>query len=220
MSAISRHCNGTTAGGTTVQIWGEGFVPGNTTVYLAGVECATARAGPGSYREQHLCEWDGVDCSGLGVSATSITCLSGVWDYSGDAFQREVTVYVAGNGNAVAAPNVAWSYMNLGAAQPPGGGNDPPVSGTPVVITSRRVHRPGRDPTRAVPDHHPEHPRVQSRRGGLGAERVLHRHPVRPAHCWHGGGSVPEQRGPDHRGAAHGVRAAGVRRQDHRRAHG
>ena len=95
IKSISRR-NGTTAGGTTVHIFGEGFLPGNTTIYLAGVECVTEYSHIGSYRDQHLC-WEGVNCAGLGVhNENEITCLSGVWDYNGEAFRREVIVNVQG----------------------------------------------------------------------------------------------------------------------------
>ena len=64
---------------------------------------------------QHLCDWDGVNCENLGVSATSIRCLTNPWDISsgGDPFEREVTVKVGSNGNAVTDPWIKWSYANL-----------------------------------------------------------------------------------------------------------
>ena len=134
VSTINR-LNGTTAGGTTVVINGTGFIPNATTVYLAGVKCATEYAEIGSYREQHLCEWDGVDCLGLGVSEDSIVCLTNKWDFSGDAFEREVEVNVGDYGTAVTAPGVSWSYMNLWSATTTWGGDDPPAEGDSVVIT-------------------------------------------------------------------------------------
>ena len=67
---------GTTAGGTTVTIYGQdlGTAP---DIYLSGVRCATERSDIGSYRGMHLCDWGmrqlalgqddvAVDCSGLG----------------------------------------------------------------------------------------------------------------------------------------------------------
>jgi len=88
---ISRK-NGTTAGGTTVQLVGSGFLPNATTVKLAGVTCALAYDEVGDYRGKHLCEWEGVNCEGLGVSedGTRLTCLTNQWDYNGDALDREV----------------------------------------------------------------------------------------------------------------------------------
>jgi len=53
---ISRR-NGTTAGGTTVQIAGSGFVANATSVFLAGIACATTRADVGTYRGLKLCDW-------------------------------------------------------------------------------------------------------------------------------------------------------------------
>ena len=132
---ISRK-NGTTAGGTTVQLVGSGFVANATTVQLAGVTCALKYEEIGSYRGLHLCEWDGVDCEGLGVNkdGTKLTCLTGVWDYNGDALDREIIVTVDGIGNAL-APSVTWSYMNLWSSTTTWGGNDPPVEGDSAVIT-------------------------------------------------------------------------------------
>jgi len=133
---ISRH-NGTTAGGTTVQVVGSGFVVNETTVTLAGVPCATSYEEIGTYRGQHLCEWDGVDCSGLGVDSTgtSLTCLTGVWDYSGDAFDQPVVVTVKGRGSSVSRPTALWSYANLWSSTTTWGGNPPPETGDSVVIT-------------------------------------------------------------------------------------
>ena len=134
---ISRR-NGTTAGGTTVQLAGSGFVANQTTVVLAGVTCATSRDQIGTYRGRHLCDWDGVECSGLGVDATGtrVTCLTGVWDYSGDAFDREVEVFVDGRGRGLTNPKVQWSYANLWSSTTTWGGNDPPIEGDSVVITT------------------------------------------------------------------------------------
>jgi hypothetical protein len=133
---ISR-LNGTTAGGTTVQLRGSGFVANATTVTLAGMPCAVSYAEVGAYRGQHLCEWAGVDCNGLGVSAdgSAIVCLTGAWDYSGDAFDQPVVVAVRGKGTALNAAAVKWSYMNLWSSTTTWGGNDPPVEGDSVVVT-------------------------------------------------------------------------------------
>ena len=64
-----------------------------------------------------------------------ITCLSGVWDYNGDAFKRNIVVYVHGKGNAITSLGVWWSYMDLWSSTTTWGGNNPPVSGDSVVIT-------------------------------------------------------------------------------------
>ena len=133
--SISR-LNGTTAGGTTVMINGTGFGNNATTdVFLAGIRCAVTYEQIGSYRGQHLCEWDGVDCTGLRVSESSIVCLTNKWDYNGDAFEAAVTVTVEHVGTAVVASGVSWSYMNLWSSKTTWGGNDPPAAGDSVVIT-------------------------------------------------------------------------------------
>ena len=129
--------NGTTAGGTTVQLRGSGFVANSTSVTLAEITCAVNYDQVGTYRGLHLCEWDGVDCTGLGVSddGTSITCLTAPWDYSGDAFDQPVVVAVEEKGHAVNAEKVKWSYMNLWSLKTTWGGKDPPIEGDSVVIT-------------------------------------------------------------------------------------
>ena len=68
---------GTTAGGTTVTIYGEGFGT-DPEVHLGGIKCATERDDIGSYRGRHLCDWGevqsakgqdiAVDCTGLGTA--------------------------------------------------------------------------------------------------------------------------------------------------------
>ena len=133
---ISRH-NGTTAGGTTVQLAGSGFVANATTVKLAGIPCALTYDEIGDYRGKHLCEWEGVDCEGLGVSddGTKLTCLTNPWDYSGDALNREVSVSVGSNGASLSASTALWSYANLWSSKTTWGGLDPPVEGDSVVIT-------------------------------------------------------------------------------------
>jgi hypothetical protein len=132
---ISRQ-NGTRAGGTTLRLMGRGFVPGATTVHLAGVPCALSAADVGSYRGRSLCLWPGVDCGGLGVdpSGEHLTCLTGAWDFAGDPFDREVTVHVP-TGDALAAPHVRWSYVNLWSDPTTWGGLPPPVKGESVVVT-------------------------------------------------------------------------------------
>jgi hypothetical protein len=138
---ISRR-NGTTAGGTTVTVFGKGFVPGSTAVTLAGVACALTYAEIGSYRGKHLCLWAGVDCAGLGVdpSGTSLTCLTNPWTYQGAPFRQEVSVTVGGKGSSVSAPHVDWSYMNLWSSNTTWGGGPPPERATawssPTASTS------------------------------------------------------------------------------------
>ena len=76
VAAISRVA-GTTAGGTTVTIYGQGF--GDTPdISLSGIKCATEREDIGSYRGMHLCDWGdqqrargqdiAVNCRGLGTA--------------------------------------------------------------------------------------------------------------------------------------------------------
>jgi len=82
---------GTTAGGTTVVIYGENFGE-QPDVDLSGVNCATTRDDIGEYRGMHLCDWGemqrsqgkddvAVDCSGLGtapicVASATVECAS------------------------------------------------------------------------------------------------------------------------------------------------
>jgi hypothetical protein len=135
---ISRK-NGTTAGGTTVQLKGSGFKQNLTSVKLAGIVCATRQEEIGYYRGKFLCEWDGVDCSGLGVdtSGTTITCLSNKWDVDSgeDPFNRDVTVTVEGHGDALTGRTVNWSYMNLWSSKTTWGNDPLPVKGDSVLIT-------------------------------------------------------------------------------------
>lgn len=94
VTSINR-LNATTAGGTTVILNGTGFLGKDgdgsateTEVFLAGIRCATRYEQIGSYRGQHLCLWDGVNCEGLGVTATSIRCLVR-WGGLGGRWVRE-----------------------------------------------------------------------------------------------------------------------------------
>ena len=90
MLSISR-LNGTTAGGTTVELNVTGLSnvrdASRVVVRLAGIVCATTHDEIGEYRGQHLCLWDGVECDGIGVrpagararggeNVTTVTCLS------------------------------------------------------------------------------------------------------------------------------------------------
>jgi len=140
LTGISRQ-NATTAGGTTVQIngtgaFGSGF-PTNMEVYLAGVRCATEYADIGSYRNQHLCEWDNVDCSNLGIQEFTLTCLSNKWNFDGDAWNQPVDLYWPGSGFALNEDpsNIHWSYVDLWSSKTTWGGEDPPAAGDSVVIT-------------------------------------------------------------------------------------
>ena len=131
--SISR-LNGTTAGGTTVElnVTGIARVPaGRVVVRLAGIVCATTYDEIGEYRGQHLCLWDGVECDGLGVrpaggadgfaNVTTVTCLSNPWDWSytgfdgnaRSAYEQPVELYVENWGDAEVAGGVLWSYADL-----------------------------------------------------------------------------------------------------------
>jgi hypothetical protein len=82
---------GTTAGGTTVLIYGENF-GAEPDVNLSGINCATSREEIGEYRGLNLCDWGdmqraqgkddvAVDCSGLGsapvcVATATVECAS------------------------------------------------------------------------------------------------------------------------------------------------
>ena len=49
---------------------------------LGGVLCAIQLSDVATYRDQHLCDWDGVNCDNLGIAfhnetnTTMITCLT------------------------------------------------------------------------------------------------------------------------------------------------
>ena len=86
LQSVSR-LNGTTAGGTTLKLNVTGIRKGlatveNTTVTLGGVLCAIQLSDVATYRDQHLCDWDGVNCDNLGITfhnetnTTMITCLT------------------------------------------------------------------------------------------------------------------------------------------------
>ena len=94
VTGISRS-NGTTAGGTTVLLFGYNLGSSDTTgttnvsVTLGGVLCATRREDVSSYRGKSLCDWKGVSCDNLGLSTATtttgngvlqtITCLTNPW---------------------------------------------------------------------------------------------------------------------------------------------
>ena len=153
--SISR-TNGTTAGGTTVQLNVTGLSrvksisPSDVVVRLAGRVCATTTDEVGEYRSLNLCEWDGVDCSSIGIAETDridpasgepvwlVTCVTNAWDYSGDAFEREVELYVDNWGDAEVDDGIQWSYCNLWSSATTWGGDldNKPLSGDSVVITT------------------------------------------------------------------------------------
>ena len=133
ITAMSRQ-SATTAGGTTVLIDGTLFDQGNVSVSLSGVTCATEFASIGEYRGKHLCEWDGVDCSSIGVQAERITCLTNPWDEGSDPFLGDVSVHVSGSGFAWLPSNESFSYIDLWSKKTSWGGNPPPIAGDSVVV--------------------------------------------------------------------------------------
>ena len=82
-----------------------------------------------------------MNCEGLGVTDTSIRCLTNPWNIEtdGDPFEREVIVDVGEYGYAVTEPWIKWSYANLWSSKTTWGGNDPPVEGDSVVVTYGQV---------------------------------------------------------------------------------
>ena len=140
LTGISR-LNATTAGGTTVQINGTGAFggafPAEIEVYLSGIRCATNYSDIGTYRDQHLCEWDDVDCSNLGIKSFTLTCLTNRWNFAGDAWNQPVDLYWPGYGYAINedSANIYWSYVDLWSSKTTWGGEDPPAAGDSVVIT-------------------------------------------------------------------------------------
>ena len=152
--------NGTTAGGTTVTITGQGFGTGGVDVLLDGVACATSRKQVGQYRSRNLCAWGeiqrargqdmvAVDCSNLGSNDTHITCLTNpLPPRLGPPSAAVVDVIVPGKGRAELLPkasshgavakreHLAWTYTNLWSAKTTWGGNDLPRSGDSIVVTS------------------------------------------------------------------------------------
>ena len=153
MLSISR-TNGTTAGGTVValNVTGLGAVASlaDVTVTIAGVVCSTTTDEVGDYRGQNLCDWDGVDCTEMGLVETDrvdavsgeivsvLTCITNAWDYNGDAFEREVQLYVDNWGDAAVEDDIAWSYCDLWSSATTWGGDldNQPASGDSVVITT------------------------------------------------------------------------------------
>jgi hypothetical protein len=139
--------NGTTAGGTTVTIHGEGFGTDGVSVKLNGITCATEEEQIGEYRGQNLCEWGriqreqgkgdmAVDCSALKAPTDNeITCITNAFPKSGGVPETTtVDVVVPDKGRAV-ADTAEWTYMNLWSRKTTWGGNDPPEAGMSVVVT-------------------------------------------------------------------------------------
>ena len=104
----------------------------------------------GDYRSQNLCDWEGVDCDAMGLAKTDrvdpdsganmsvLTCITNAWDYNGDAFERDVELYVDNWGDAAVDEGVAWSYCDLWSSATTWGGDldNQPAMGDSVVITT------------------------------------------------------------------------------------
>mgnify|MGYP003307879992 FL=1 len=147
LQSVSR-LNGTTAGGTTLKLNVTGIREGlatveNTTVTLGGVLCAIQLSDVATYRDQHLCDWDGVNCDNLGIAfhnetnTTMITCLTNAWDYSGDAREAEILVSLWPWGHARNPNQLTWAYVDLWSSLTTWGGvlENKPLEGDSVVIT-------------------------------------------------------------------------------------
>ena len=147
LQSVSR-LNGTTAGGTTLKLNVTGIRKGlatveNTTVTLGGVLCAIQLSDVATYRDQHLCDWDGVNCDNLGITfhnetnTTMITCLTNAWDYSGDAREAEILVSLWPWGHARNPNQITWAYVDLWSSLTTWGGvlENKPLEGDSVVIT-------------------------------------------------------------------------------------
>ena len=137
LESLSRY-NGTTAGGTTLKLNVSGIseaLAQNLTVTLGGIPCALHYDDITSYRDQHLCDWDGVDCSNIGVeyirttNTTMLTCLTNPWDYSGDAREAEIVVRLDPYGDARNPHNLVWAYVDLWSALTTWGGKEENVGG-------------------------------------------------------------------------------------------
>ena len=77
----ARHFHIAKAGGTTVRFnmtGVEGLAGADLVIELAGVVCAVDASQIGEYRSQYLCDWDGVDCTGLGVAPPVLDALDDV----------------------------------------------------------------------------------------------------------------------------------------------
>ena len=145
--SVSR-LNGTTAGGTTLRLNVTGIARGlasvdNTSVTLGGIACALRVEDVRSYRDQFLCDWDGVDCDTLGIAfhnetnTTMITCLTNAWDYSGDARDAEILVSLWPWGHARNPHSLTWAYVDLWSSLTTWGGllENKPLEGDSVLIT-------------------------------------------------------------------------------------
>jgi hypothetical protein len=105
---ISR-VDGTTAGGTSVELTGRSFGT-NATTFLQNVQCATTLSKVGEYRGRDLCEWGrvqresgksdiAVDCSGMMANDTVIRCVTNPWTVL-DGLTPAVEVLNTANGRA------------------------------------------------------------------------------------------------------------------------
>ena len=129
--------NGTTAGGTTIELDGEGFGD-DMSVELDGVKCAVEYEDIGSYRDQHLCVWGdiqrakgldiAVDCSGLGGNDTHVTCLSNPVpnNIMMNPVAGAVDVINPLHGRSKSPEDVTYSYANLWSKKTTWGGYNPP----------------------------------------------------------------------------------------------
>jgi hypothetical protein len=117
-------------------------MPGNTaehvTVTLAGKTCALRSADIGSYQGKGLCEWDGVQCSGLGVSAdgTMARCLSNAHTYT---WGGAGSLHAPGKGTAVQPASIGYDYIDLWSSKTTWGGNDPPSAGDFAAISAGQI---------------------------------------------------------------------------------
>ena len=105
--------------------------------------CAIQLSDVATYRDQHLCDWDGVNCDNLGIAfhnetnTTMITCLTNAWDYSGDAREAEILVSLWPWGHARNPNQITWAYVDLWSSLTTWGGvlENKPLEGDSVVIT-------------------------------------------------------------------------------------
>jgi cysteine-rich repeat protein len=132
---------GSTAGGTTITIKGKGFGD-SPNVTLAGEVCAWKYEDIGTYRGKHLCDWGkdaefGVNCSGIGVSDATITCITNPAGATGMSSKPygAAEVQVNGKGLAVTQPGAHYySYLNRWSATTTWGYMPPPIEGDMVSI--------------------------------------------------------------------------------------
>ena len=110
---------------------------------LGGKVCAWKRSDIGSYRDKHLCDWGqneryGVDCTGIGATATEIVCLTNPIEISERPIvNTPVRVNVEGKGYAIT--DEVFTYFDLWSATTTWGYSDPPVEGDLVGILKEDV---------------------------------------------------------------------------------